>query len=249
MLKKIDHDDGRIRELELNRPPANALDPELIRALGTEVKAAAEGPAEALILSGSTGMFSAGLDVPRLLRLDREAIRNVWLDYLELVRAIAGSAVPAVAAVTGHCPAGGAVLALFCDQRVMAEGDFRIGLNEVRLGLPVPSVIVAAVTRLVGAHQAERMCVRGLMLTGVEARAVGLVDRLAPAEDVVERSLAWCREVIALPRRAMLETRATARSGLHELLGEDPLPEAEALADRWFSDETQAALGELAARL
>jgi enoyl-CoA hydratase/carnithine racemase len=247
VLQRIEHDN--ILELRLDRPPANALDPELVGRLLAEVNGAALGAAEALLLSGAPGMFSAGLDVPRLLELDRQGIRSVWADYLALVRAIALSPVPVAAAITGHSPAGGAVLALFCDQRVMAEGAYTIGLNEVRVGLPVPSVIVAATARLVGVHQAERLCVRGLMLSGVEARAIGLVDRLAPVDEVIERALLWCRELTGLPRQAMAETRRIARAGLHRLFEDPAEPVIDHLVERWFGAEAQSALRALVEKL
>lgn len=247
MLKRIEHD--TVLELRLDRPPANALSPGLIAQLLQAVRQGQENGTQAMILSGTPGMFSAGLDVPEMIVLDRVGIRRVWDDYLELVRTVATSPIPVAAAITGHSPAGGAVLALFCDQRVMAEEGYRIGLNEVAVGLPVPPLILAAVARLVGPHQAERLCVRGLMLTGVEARAVGLVDRLMPADEVVSRALAWCHELLDLPRSAMAETRLNARADVRALFETDAAAMAAELTDRWFSSETQAVLGALVERL
>ncbi len=247
MLKRFEHD--TVLELRLDHPPANALSPAIIAELLGAVRDGQDGGAEAMILSGIPGMFSAGLDVPAMLTLDEVGIRRTWDDYLELTRTLACSKLPVAAAITGHSPAGGAVLALFCDQRVMAEEGYRIGLNEVAVGLPVPPLVLAAVGRLVGPHQAERLCVRGLMLTGVEARAVGLVDRLMPTEEVVDRALAWCNELLELPRNAMAETRWEARRDLRDLFDFDAAETSERLTRRWFSDETQAVLRSLAERL
>ncbi len=77
------------------------------------------------------------------LALDRSGNRAFWEDFFGVMRAIALSKPPIATAITGHSPAGGCVLAVFSDYRVMAEGDFRIGLNEVQVGLPVPEVIEA----------------------------------------------------------------------------------------------------------
>src|SRR6185369_17057957 len=106
--------------------------------------------ARGIVLSGREGMFSAGLDVPTLLQLERDHLRAFWNDFFGLCAALARSSIPVVAAVTGHAPAGGAVLAIMCDYRVMARGPFRIGLNEVQVGLSVPECIQAALRRLVG---------------------------------------------------------------------------------------------------
>jgi Delta3-Delta2-enoyl-CoA isomerase len=247
MLETIDH--GPVRELRLARPPVNALDPGLITALRAAIEGAPGSGTRALVLSGRPGMFSAGLDVPYLLNLDRAAITAAWEDFYGLMEALATSSIPIAAAITGHSPAGGAVLAIFCDYRVMAEGDFRIGLNEVEVGIPMPPVIHAAMKRQVGARQAERLCVGGLMIPAAEAHAIRLVDELAPAERVVERALDFCRRLLALPPLAMGFTRRLARGDLACLFEKRRQLELDTLIDAWFSDETQGAMRALLARL
>jgi len=129
LIDTIDH--GHITELRLARAPVNALDPELCRALAAAVPAAIDAGAQGIVLSGGEKVFSAGLDVPHLLTLQsRDALGAAWTDFLDAARALAASKVPVAAAITGHSPAGGCVLALCCDYRVMAEGPFRIGLTE-----------------------------------------------------------------------------------------------------------------------
>jgi enoyl-CoA hydratase/carnithine racemase len=248
MLRTIRH--GEIHELRLDRPPVNALDPELIAALRAALAAAPGEGAQALVLSGAPGIFSAGLDVPRLLALDRAGIRAAWAEFYGLMATLAGSAVPVAAAITGHSPAGGAVLAILCDHRVMAEGEFTIGLNEVQVGIAMPPVIHAVLSRLVGPRQADRLCVGGLMIDPEEALRVGFIDELVPPEQVVAIALHWCRTLLALPRRAMLETRRTARAPLAALLGAQGDPaEVELMVERWFSAETQATLAAVVERL
>ena len=247
MLRSVDH--GTVRELRLERPPANALAPELVAAIAAAVRAAPGDGAEALVLSGAPGMFSAGLDVPYLLTLDRDGIAGAWAGFYDMMRALAEAPVPIAAAITGHSPAGGAVMAIFCDRRLMAEGRFAIGLNEVQVGIPLPPAIFAALRRVVGDRTAERLAVAGEMVSADEALEVGLVDELAPPEEVVERALEWCRTLLALPRGPMLKTRARARRGLHRIFAEDDGSEVDGLVDDWFADETQAALTALVERL
>src|SRR6476661_3565837 len=131
MLETIHHDS--IIELRLARPPVNAFDTALSQSLREAIEAAAND-ARGIVVSGRPGMFSGGLDVAAVLQLDQAGrLAELWREYSALCRAIAASPVPVVAAITGHAPAGGAVLATFCDYRVMAKsGDaakpFRIGL-------------------------------------------------------------------------------------------------------------------------
>lgn len=251
MLERFVHED--ILELRLSRPPANALDGALIAALLQAVRTAAAEGARALVLSGQPGLFSAGLDVPALLRLGRDEMRKVWSDFSALMAALARSPIPIACAITGHSPAGGAVIALFCDYRVMArsasaEKPYRIGLNEVAVGLVVPEVIARALARLVGPHRAERLLVEGRMLTAEDALTIGLVDELAAGETVISQALAWCRRHLALPRLAMSGTRRIARADLASIF-DQPGMDTEDFLDIWFSEETQGTLRALAERL
>lgn len=249
MLRTRRDESGKILELSLARPPANALNTELLGLIEQQVHAAADGDAEALVLSGLPGMFSAGLDIHELLRLEAMGIAELWRGLLAAMRSLAASPIPVVAAITGHAPAGGAVLALCCDVRVMSEGEFRIGLNEVAVGVPLPRPAFDLLARTVGPGPAERLAVRGAMLPAAEALAVGLVDELAPADEVVSRAIAHCRGLLQLPRRAMLETRAMTRANLVDLLTEDDDALVDYLVEAVRSPETQRTLEAVAARL
>lgn len=247
MITTIDH--GPIRELRLSRPPANALNPELIAALGEAVAAAPEEGARALVLSGSPGRFSGGLDIPALIELDHETIRDTWESFYRLMYGLAASPIPVAAAITGHSPAGGAVLAIFCDYRVMAEGNFIIGLNEVQVGLPLPEAILRAFVRLVGPHQAERLSVTGELIQAAEALRIGLVDELVAPDHVVPRAVEWCQKLLTVPPQAMAHTRQRARADLVRIVGDGLAGEIGPLVDLWFSEETQGSMRALVERL
>lgn len=247
MITTIDH--GPVRELRLSRPPANALSPELIGALGAAVAGAPEEGARALVLSGSPGMFSGGLDVPVLLPLERPAIRDTWEALYRLMHGLAASPIPVAAAITGHSPAGGAVLSLFCDYRVMTEGNFRIGLNEVAVGIPLPEAILRALIRVVGPRQGERLSVTGAMIHPEEALRIGLIDEMAPPDHVVPRAVEWCQGLLALPPAAMADTRQRARADLVHIVEEGLTGEMETLVDMWFSEETQSTLRAIVERM
>ena len=144
-------------------------------------------------------------------------------------------------------PAGGAVLAIHCDYRIAAEGEFKIGFNEVRVGLPVPSTILAALIELIGAGNARRLATLGLLIDPEEAHRIGLVDELAGVDDVVPRAVSWCRDITALPRIAMNATRSQAKSALIANLSDSG--DAQAATDFWFSEETQREMHRLVEQL
>jgi enoyl-CoA hydratase/carnithine racemase len=253
MLDTIDHPvtadaesgAGFIRELRLARPPVNALNADLLRAI-TAALQAARGAA-AVIMSGQPGLFSAGLDVRNMLTLDRDGVTATFVELWRAARALAVSPMPVVFALTGHSPAGGTVLAVQGDYRVMAEGDFRMGLNEVQIGLFPGALIMGTFKRLVGGHAAQFLT-RGALMDPATALRIGLVDELRPPGEVVARAIVMAREYCALPRDVMLKTRELTRRDLIDLYGkpgQDLLQEREfgALAtEKWFVPATQERL-------
>jgi len=247
MIEVVDH--GAVRELRLARPPVNALDPPLLTALRAAIAGAPAAGREAIVLSGAPGRFSGGLDVPVLLTLDRAGMEGAWTTFFGVMRDIAASPIPIVAALTGHSPAGGTVLAIFTDYRVLAEGPYLVGLNEVQVGLPVPAVLIAALTFVVGARQAARLATGGLLLGPADALRVGLVDEVVPVDDVVPRALAWATDLLSRPRAAMSATRALARRPLVAAFETLDSGAMAALVDNWFAPEPQATLRALAVRL
>lgn len=240
MLDIFDH--GNIKEIRLARPPANALNKALFDALDRALRSASQS-SEAVVVSGQPGMFSAGLDIPELLQLDRPDLSQMLLSFLQTIRTLATMPVPTAFALTGHAPAGGMVLALFGDYRIMPRGPFKTGLNEVRVGLMVPSMVHGALVRLIGAHHAERILVSGELMDAEKAADVGLVDELVEnPEAVVSRAIEWCAELLALPGAAMSETRKMARADFRTLIDIDLEKEAMRFTDIWCRDETQAIL-------
>jgi enoyl-CoA hydratase/carnithine racemase len=238
-------DSGRIRMIKLARPPVNALNGELVRKLIEAIDVAKDD--SAIVVIGQPGIFSGGLDVPGMLGLDREGIAALFVDLWRLQRAIATSPVPVVFGLTGHCPAGGTVLAIHGDYRVMARGEFRIGLNEVQVGLFPGGVIHGAFKRLVGGHTAQ-LLTRGALIDPATALRMGLVDELCDAGNVPARALEVAREICALPREPMLRTRAIVRRDLVELFGApgDALIQEREFGtmgvDMWFVPATQERL-------
>ena len=239
---------GDIVELKLARPPVNALDPILCKDLRGAIDTAIGTGAQGLVLSGGPKVFSAGLDVPHLLSLgdDRHALMTAWKVFFDCAMALAACPVPVVAALVGHAPAGGCVLALCCDYRVMARSEdadrpFRIGLNETQVGLVAPEGIQRLLRRAVGTCRAERLLVSGEMLDAEQALQAGLVDELVEIDDVVHCARVWLQQLLTLPRQAMLQTRAIARADLVEALQPQHI-QLDRFIEAWYSADTQNAL-------
>lgn len=242
-------DRGPIRTLRLARPPVNALNLALIRALD---EACARAPAEGvrgIVITGAGGRFSAGLDVQELLGLEPAGLGTFIGTFHAFLGRLAALPIPVVAALNGHSPAGGAVLSLFCDRRIMAEGEYRIGLNEVQVGIQPGATIYRAFERVVGTRVAGEMLPAGRLVEAREALAVGLVDELAPHAEVEARARAWLEGVLALPPLAYAATRALTRADLVALMQHRDGSDLEAAVRAWSSPETRATLHALLARL
>jgi enoyl-CoA hydratase/carnithine racemase len=246
MLKISKH--GPVAEILLDRPPVNAMNIEFLDALIAAHTEVIDEGARAVVIVGREGLFSAGLDVRELMEADRQLMGHFWNRFFALMSALAASPVPVVAAITGHAPAGGAVLALHCDYRVATRGEFRIGLNEVQVGLPVPPNILYMLELVVGARQAMLLASTGALLTPDEALQVGLVDQLAEPGRALADALDWCQQILLLPPQAMNTTRRAARAAVIERAAANERY-AETATDYWFSEETQRLMGQLVASL
>ena len=240
---------GAVRELRLARPPVNALNPAMLGMIAECIDAAVAEDSRAIVLSGRPGVFTAGLDVPELLSLDRPSIFEFWRTFIGCLNTVATCPIPIAAAMTGHSPAGGTVLAILCDYRVAAAGAFKMGLNEVEVGLPLPAPIFKGYELIVGHRTAERLAVQGALVGPDEALRVGLVDEVWPVEEVVPAALGWANRITGMPPVAMRATRDRARQKLRDLFSDHEDWDYEALADVWLSNETQAAMSAMVERV
>jgi len=247
MLEEFQH--GEVREIRLARTPANAFDHALVTELTHRLRAALQDGVRALVLSGQPGMFSGGLDVPILITLDDNELKRFMRAVLALQLQLAVQPIPVIAAITGHCAAAACVVALFCDHRIMTDGNYKIGINEVAVGLPPGRIAYQAFRRLVGARLADHLVVRGEFVAPEEALRIGLVDRVTSQERVIPEAIEYAHTYLKLPQQALLETRRAAREDLVKLVEVGMRDDSEDLHRRWFSAEAQTGLRALAAKL
>ncbi|WDS37286.1 enoyl-CoA hydratase/isomerase family protein [Pseudoxanthomonas sp.] len=252
LVQVIQH--GGVRELRMDRAPVNALDDALCAALLHALQSAVDADVAGIVLSGNAKVFSGGLDVPHLLSHgdDRNALHATWKAFFDVAAAIAGAPMPVAAALTGHAPAGGCVLALCCDYRVMTRSTdparpLQIGLNETQVGLAVPDGIQRLMRRVIGAHRAERLLVAGAMIPAEHAAGIGLIDALADdAEATIQHAITWLQAMARLPQTPLRKTRHIARADVREALDSVVLDD---FINDWFQPDTQAALQAMVARL
>jgi enoyl-CoA hydratase/carnithine racemase len=236
---------GSIVELQLDRKPVNALSRAACERWTVAVRDAVAAGAEAIVLSGPAGVFSGGADLVELAGADRATFADVCRRLGALAAEVARCPVPVAAALTGHCLGAGSVVAVHCDARFMAAGHYRFRTNYVAMGLVPPPYVCLALRRLVGPAQAARLLVGAVALSPEEARALGIVERVLEVGEVVGAAVDWCRQLLSLPRSAMLETRRRQREDLVATLAAPENLAIEDLTERWFGAEVQARLAKL----
>jgi enoyl-CoA hydratase len=223
---------GDIAVLRLHHGKANALDIDLCRGLIGALDDVAKADARALVLTGTGRMFSAGVD---LLQLQEGGAPYVT-EFMPLLRqafeSLFSFSKPVVAALNGHAIAGGCVLACASDRRLMASGAGRIGVPELRVGLPFPTVALEAIRLAVAPSFLQSVVYDGQTYEPEEALGFGLVDEIVTPEALLDEALRAARAMAAAPPAAFAFTKhqlrasglariADARNGLERRIEED----------------------------
>ena len=195
--------DGELLIITLARGKANPLNAAMVEELITAFGAAASNDVRGVVLaSDRPKFFSSGFDVGEVFQYDRDRMAEFFGRFIDLYESILHLPKPVVASVSGHAFAGGAVLALACDARVMADGEFGFALNEVNLGIVVPSGFVRMAIAAVGVRNAREVILEGKTLTPARSLEMGLADEVVRPEAVLERAIARARELAAKPPQA-----------------------------------------------
>ncbi len=232
--------------LTLDRPKANAFSPELVAELSTAL--AAQEKARGIVLASALpGLFSAGWDLPLIVDADRKSMEEFVGAYCDLVRQIFVLGPPVVAALSGHAIAGGLIVAMAADERIAAEGRGKFGLSEVVLGVSVPQCLMEPFRHVVGARHMERLAATGENVGLEQALAIGLVDRVVPAGELLERAVERARVLAGLSGAAYaaikLRSRAAAIARFDQARDHDPF------LDFWFSADARFRIRDMVARL
>lgn len=201
--------DGAIAVLTIDDGKANAITHDVLRALEEGLARAQADGATAVVLAGRPGRFSAGFDLAVMTSGD-EPMRSLVIHGAELLVQLFTFPAPVVSACTGHALAAGALLLLVSDVRIGADGNFKIGLNEVAIGMALPHFAVE-LARYRMPPSAFDSALLGQTFAPDAAVGAGYLDRVVPAESVVEDALETARALSALRTGAVGHTKQTAR--------------------------------------
>jgi enoyl-CoA hydratase len=229
---------GDVALVRIDRPPANAMDIELLeegaRAL-EELRVAEPG---AVVITGREGFFSAGVDLKLAPTLDAAGQRAMVEGINRLFGGWYGFPRPLVCAVNGHAIAGGLILALCGDHRVGAHQG-KLGVTELRAGIPYPAVAMLVVKSELTPAVARRLVLGAELVEPTQALELGLVDELH--DRPIDRALEVAAVLAALPKQTYTQVkrqlRAEALARIERILG----GEGDPIAESWVGDEAASA--------
>ncbi|MEY2476181.1 MAG: enoyl-CoA hydratase [Actinomycetota bacterium] len=232
---------GGVRVLTLDRPPANAINGELLVELDAALaEAEYDDAVRAIVLTGAGRFFSGGFD----LKAERQAgddVERAAVQYKAANRRLLGIPKPTVAMINGHCVAGGFVFAMACDHRLAADGDYTVGVNEVSIGAAWPVAAMEIMRcRLPNQLLTELMLGAGLHRAR-EAIRLGLADRIVPAADLEAEAMALATRLATHPAEVHANAKTRLVGDALERIDAATVEEDLAISALWATESSRAA--------
>jgi enoyl-CoA hydratase len=236
---------GQIAVLRIDRPPANAIDLELADEFATALEGVENNDSiAALVVTGAGSCFSAGLDLKAVPTYDRAQQQAMVMQVNRLFGGLYRLPLPTIAAVNGHAIAGGVILLLACDYRIGAEGDYKIGLAEARVGVPFPVAAMAIVQSELSNSVGRKMVLTARNWNPQKALSMGVVDELQPPEQLLPRSIEMAQEMATLPRTVYGRIKRDLKRTSLERIDDAIRNRNEPMLESWLNAETRAASAE-----
>jgi enoyl-CoA hydratase/carnithine racemase len=240
---QLEYDDG-VALVKLNRPVTNALNLQMTDEMAKALQNLEHDSSvrSVVFCSSSAKFFSIGFDIPHLFELTRRdfgvfyhAFNRVCLHLYTLPK-------PTVAAITGHAIAGGCILALCCDYRFIADGRKLMGLNEIKLGVPVPYLADCVLRHLVGTRYAREVVETGEFYPPEESSRLGMVDLVLPLEEVMPRAIEKARSLGASSQEAYTMIKQNRVETVKAQILARFEDKAEYFVERWYSVQAREQL-------
>jgi enoyl-CoA hydratase/carnithine racemase len=233
----------KLAVITLDRGRSNPINAEMVTELTSVINDFADDDAiGGVIITGKENFFSAGLDLIEVYDYDEEKSKKFWIDFLNLQNILVKFKKPMVAAISGHSPAGGCVLAICCDYRVMAGGKYIIGLNEIPVGIIVPDSIFSIYSFWIGKRKAYQYLLEGKLLPVDEALKDGLIDEICDPADVMAAAEKKIRTYMKLNPVTWSQSKLNLRKELITQSDTDKTETLNMMLKQWWSPETRKTL-------
>ncbi len=230
----------RLAIITLNRGKSNAMNREMIIELMDMFNnISTDSNIGGVMITGQENFFSAGLDLIELYHYNEEESKSFWQLFFKFAATIVAFKKPLVAAINGHSPAGGCVITLACDARVMAEGKYIIGLNEVPVGIMVPNSIFQIYAFWLGHANAARSLLEGKLFNPQEALEIGLVDEVVNGDSILTAAERHARKYMAFESNTWQQSKFNIRKDLIAATTADQSETLDLLLAQWWSPNTR----------
>ncbi|KAJ8251113.1 hypothetical protein GJAV_G00217430 [Gymnothorax javanicus] len=209
----LDSNSG-IAVMRFQSPPVNSMSLDFLTEFATNMeKLEQDQSCRGLILTSALPkIFSAGLDITEMCGKSPEHCREFWKAVQEMWLKLYGSNKLTIAAINGNSPAGGCLMAISCDYRIMAENPrYSIGLNETQLGIVAPFWFKDTFVNTIGLRASELALQLGLLYSSQDALRIGLVDQLVPEDKVMSTATETMAKWFAIPEHARQITKSMMR--------------------------------------
>ena len=227
--------------LKLDRGITNAINLELVKQITENLENIKADPQIHSVVLSSTSekFFAIGFDIPELIELSPKEFKVFYQSYNQLCLDLYSFPKPIVAALLGHAIAGGCILALCCDYRFIAEGRKLMGLNEIKLGVPIPYPGDCVLQQIVGPRHAQEITYVGDFYPSNDLFQMGMVDAVFPLEQVFNKAIEKAKLLGSLPQAAFERIKRNrielVRAQIIEYLAE----KEEIFLEHWFSAEAR----------
>jgi enoyl-CoA hydratase len=235
-----------IEVIRIQHGKANALDLELCHELERRFSEAAE--ASAVVITGTGSIFSAGVDLVRMTTEGAPYVEQFVPALTSMLQVLFTFPRPVVSAINGHAIAGGCVIAAASDVRVMAAGDGRIGVPELLVGVPMPSMVLEVCRFAFAPPLLQELIYRGVTLKADEAHRRGLVDELVEPAELESRALAIAEQLAAIAPATFALTKRQLRAPALARAADSAREHDAEMLTQWKSSETHAHIREYLAR-
>ncbi len=240
MIEREDRDGVTV--LRLDHGKVNALDLELLEAITATFTSLATDGAPPVVLTGAGSAFSAGVDLRRIVDGGADYVRRFLPALSQAFETTFTYPGPLVAAVNGHAIAGGFILVCAADRRFGADGGARLGITELKVGVPFPAAAMEVVRFAVGDPVAQRLAMTGDLLDTAGAATQGILDAVVAPDELATRAVDEARRLGAIPTTTFRLTKQQLRRPTVGRIAADRQAHDPQVLEQWAADETVAAI-------
>lgn len=210
---------GPVAVLTMDDGKANTFDTAHFKDWHARLDEIEKSDASTVLITGRAGYLSAGLDLRKLPTLGAAGLEELIQLFGQVMLRVFTFPRPVVAAITGHAMGAGAILSMAADLRFIAQGPYKFGMNEVQIGMTVPTFGIEIGRASAPAHAHADMVLHGRTFSPDECAHYSLVEKVLPQEDVVKHALDRANGLASLNMTAYADTKRMMRGAAAEIAG------------------------------